>query len=134
MKTDKNGCSTTAKGEEKYETFYSPNKKIKLFQYDFRSNSGELFSCVGVSLAECRKKKKEWLESQKPLKKIVYYQPVLTEKEMFENDLFSWQVYRSYANAKRDFPNHEIKEYTGDDIENPLYIDDKDFFQKLNRK
>ena len=94
-----------------------------MFQYDFRTNTGELFSCVGQTLAECRKKKEEWLYAQNPLKKTVYYQPVLTEKEMFENDIFSWQVYASLENAKKDFPNHEIKEYSGDDIENPVYID-----------
>jgi hypothetical protein len=134
MKTDKNGCSTTKKGEERIETFYSP-KKIKLFQYDYRHNeTGELFSCVGQTLAECRRKKDDWLTAQKPLKETVYYQPVLTEREMFENDMYSWFVYRSLENAKRDFPNHKIKEYSGNDIEEPVYIDDVDFYQKLNRK
>jgi hypothetical protein len=122
MKTDKNGCSITANDQEQYEVFYSP-KKIKLYQYDFRTSEGNLFSCVGQSLAECRKKKNEWLQAVKPLKKTVYYQPVLTEREMFENDVFSWHVYRSLMNAKKDFPNNEIKEYSGDDIENPVYVD-----------
>jgi hypothetical protein len=67
MKTDKNGCSTTKKGEEQYEIFYTPRKK-KMFQYDFRNESGELFSCIGLTLAECRQKKKDYFEAQKPEK------------------------------------------------------------------
>lgn len=62
MKNDVNGCSTTAKGTENYETFspsHRPNQTF--FQYDYRHTDGKLFSCVAPSLEKCREKKDSWL-------------------------------------------------------------------------
>ena len=59
----------------------------------------------------------------------VYYQPKLTDKEFIENDLYSFEVFKSKAKAQKVFPNKEIIEYRGDDIENPTFVDDQ-FFDK----
>lgn len=53
MKTDVNGCSTCPNGTEQYETFRGTRGR-QLYQYDFRYEDGELFSCVKPSLEECR--------------------------------------------------------------------------------
>lgn len=63
MKTDKNGCSTCQPGKEQYETFTMQGKKY--VQYDYRTESGELFACVKPTLAECRQKRDLWLEESK---------------------------------------------------------------------
>jgi len=56
MKTDVNGCSTTAKGTENFERFQSKvNGRYQWFyQYDYRTSKGNLFSCVKSTLAKCR--------------------------------------------------------------------------------
>jgi len=56
MKTDLNGCSTTAKGQENYEKFQTKvNGRYQWFyQYDYRTQSGELFTCVKPTLEKCR--------------------------------------------------------------------------------
>ncbi|MBO5054622.1 MAG: DUF3873 family protein [Muribaculaceae bacterium] len=62
-----NGVSTTQRGQEQYETFYSAHrsKRISRIMYVFRTEDGELFSTVAPTLAECRKKRDEWLKSRK---------------------------------------------------------------------
>lgn len=59
MITDKNGCSTTIAGQEQYEKFTVGfgRRKRTAFQYDFRNESGELFSCVASSVEACRAKR-----------------------------------------------------------------------------
>jgi len=57
-----------------------------------------------------------------------YYQPKLTEREMIQNDFYSFFVYSLRENAERDFPNHEIVEYSNGDIEDPTFIDVADSF------
>lgn len=61
-----NGVSTTAKGEQ-YEIFYSAHKgkKVQRVMYDYRDTDNELFSCVAPTLAECRRKRDEWLKAKK---------------------------------------------------------------------
>ena len=54
-----NGCSVCQPGRENYTSFTA-----KRWQYDYRTESGELFSCVGESLDNCRAKRDLWL-SQK---------------------------------------------------------------------
>ncbi len=61
MKTDTNGCSTTVAGDENYEPFYSPVLRKNLIQYDYRTNDNRLFSCVGKTLEDCRRKRDIWL-------------------------------------------------------------------------
>lgn len=59
-----------------------------------------------------------------PTEGAVYYQPILSDEEWNEHRWFnSFNVYRSYWNAKKAFPNNEIGAYSGDDIEDPTYMD-----------
>ncbi|WP_289741175.1 DUF3873 family protein [uncultured Duncaniella sp.] len=62
-----NGVSTTQRGQEQYETFFSAHrgKRISRIMYDFRTDNGELFSTVAPTLTECRKRRDEWLKSRK---------------------------------------------------------------------
>lgn len=60
MKTDIKGISTCKKGEEHFEFFKSIINKKRLIQYEYRSNEGELFTCVAPTLEECRRKMHSW--------------------------------------------------------------------------
>ena len=59
---NKKGCSTCAPGCENYTTYTTTlrGKRVKRYQYDYRTQDGILFSYVGKSLAECREKRDEW--------------------------------------------------------------------------
>ena len=63
MKSDVNGCSTCPKGQEQYEEFTMGRKKY--VQYDYRTEDGELFSCVKIDLAKCRFARDMWLANRK---------------------------------------------------------------------
>jgi hypothetical protein len=52
-----------------------------------------------------------------------YYQPELSVEEWESGKLASFQVYRDWLNAKKDYPNHNIKMYSGNDIEEPTFVD-----------
>lgn len=56
----------------------------------------------------------------------IYYQPILSRDEWEKGELASFHVYRDLFNAKKDYPNHQIAAYSGDDIEEPVYVDDED--------
>ena len=51
-----------------------------------------------------------------------YYQPELFDSE-WGNRLYSFEVYRDKLKCQFDFPDREIKEFTGNDITNPVYVD-----------
>jgi hypothetical protein len=53
----------------------------------------------------------------------VYYQPELSVTEWESGKLASFQVYRDWLNAKKDYPNHNIIMYSGNDIEQPTFVD-----------
>jgi len=57
---NKNGCSVVIPGSERHAVFSWRDQKH--FQYDFRTLDGNLFSCVGKSLSECRQKRDKWLK------------------------------------------------------------------------
>ena len=57
--------------------------------------------------------------------KTIYYQPILNEGEWENLDIYSFEVYYSFEKCKKDFPNHTIAAYSGDDIENPTYRDNQ---------
>ena len=48
---------------------------------------------------------------------IGIFQPVLSDEEWAEHKLASFQVYSSKEKALEDWPNHEIKEFCLDEIE-----------------
>lgn len=59
MKTDINGCSTCANGTENYEVFRAHGKTY--YQYDYRTENGNLFSTTAPTLEICRKRRDKWL-------------------------------------------------------------------------
>lgn len=61
---NKNGCSVCQPGKKNYATYTTKlgRKIVKMYQYDYRTESGELFACVAPTLDECRKKRDEWLK------------------------------------------------------------------------
>lgn len=56
-------ASTCQPGTEQWESYYSAILRRDLFQYDYRTHDGALFSCVGKSLEVCRAKRDAWLAS-----------------------------------------------------------------------
>jgi len=55
----------------------------------------------------------------------VYYQPIMSDAQWNEHrDFNSFDVYNSFEKAKADFPDCEIGAYSGDDIENPNFVDE----------
>jgi hypothetical protein len=64
MKTDINGSSTCAKGQENYEVFTNRlfHCSKTLVQYDYRHTNGKLFSCVKSSLENCKIARDLWLK------------------------------------------------------------------------
>lgn len=63
MAMTENGISTTtAPGQEQYESYPHPFKRrVTLCQYDYRHTDGTLFSCVAPSLEDARAKRDQWL-------------------------------------------------------------------------
>ena len=53
------------KGEEQYEKFQKRVKGTRtmrnVYQYDYRTPQGELFSCIGRTLDSARRKRDTWL-------------------------------------------------------------------------
>ena len=39
-------------------------KRVRMYQYDYRTESGELFSCCAPTLEACRERRDKWLNSQ----------------------------------------------------------------------
>lgn len=68
MKTDINGVSQCQKGCENYERF--THRRKTFYQYEYRAEDGELFTCVKPTLSECRKARDEHF---KPV--VVVYTP-----------------------------------------------------------
>lgn len=53
-----------------------------------------------------------------------YYQPDLPDELWGTPEgLWTFDVYHSKEKAQADFPDYEIKEYSGDDIEDPTFVD-----------
>lgn len=63
---DNRGCSICTSGSERYETFNTRmgRKTVKRVQYDYRHTDGELFSCVGKTLEDCRERRNKWLNER----------------------------------------------------------------------
>lgn len=57
-----NGCSVCEVGKENYTTSIAGAfRGTEYYQYDYRHTNGELFTCIGKSLEECRQKREVWL-------------------------------------------------------------------------
>jgi hypothetical protein len=48
------------KGESQYEVFFT-SRKVKMVQYDYRAENGQLFSCVRKSIKECMEAADRWM-------------------------------------------------------------------------
>lgn len=55
----------------------------------------------------------------------VYYQPNYNEAIWDKANFESHCVYHHLHNAELDFPNLDIIEFSGDDIENPTFMDEE---------
>jgi len=58
------GCSTCPPGAERYEWYWAWPGKLRL-QYDYRTENGDLFSCVSTTLQNARDRRDKWLEKRK---------------------------------------------------------------------
>jgi hypothetical protein len=59
MTTD--AISTCPPGKEQYEKYYSYTLKKWLFQYEYRTKGGNLFTCTTDTLEGARQKRDEWI-------------------------------------------------------------------------
>lgn len=59
MKSDIKGVSQCPRGQEQWEEFELYGKTR--IQYDYRTLSGRLFSCVAKSLDEARERRAKWM-------------------------------------------------------------------------
>ena len=61
-----NGCSVCQPGSENYCTYITRlrGKRVKMYQYDYKTDSGELFTCCAPTLEKCREKRDAWLKSK----------------------------------------------------------------------
>lgn len=55
---NENGYSVCQPGKENYTTYNTRliGKRVRMYQYDYRTESGELFSCCAPTLEACSKK------------------------------------------------------------------------------
>jgi hypothetical protein len=62
----RNGLSFCGKGKEKYVTFCPAHCPGETYhQYDYRNTGGELFSTIGKSLEDCRRRCDEWIQKKR---------------------------------------------------------------------
>lgn len=63
---NKNGCSVCQLGKENYCTFSIKlkGKVRRMYQYDYRTESGDLFATVAPTLKQCREERDIWLSSR----------------------------------------------------------------------
>jgi len=54
-----------------------------------------------------------------------YYQPDLSTKQWESGVLNSWEVFKSKELAQKSFPKNDILEYSGEDIEEHTFVDNK---------
>lgn len=61
---NKNGCSVCQPGSENYCTYTTRLrcKNVRMYQYDYRTEKGELFACCAPTLEKCREKRDAWLK------------------------------------------------------------------------
>ena len=55
---DERGCSVCQPSKENYTTYNTR------YQYDYRTESGELFACCAPTLEACRERRDKWLSSR----------------------------------------------------------------------
>lgn len=62
---DERGCSVCQPGKENYCTYTTKlrGKRVRMYQYDYCTENGELFSCCAPTLEVCRERLDKWLQS-----------------------------------------------------------------------
>jgi hypothetical protein len=65
MKSDINGNSQCTAGSENFESFKSTATGRTMYQYDYRTADGRLFSTVSPDLDVCRKRRDAWMKGKK---------------------------------------------------------------------
>jgi hypothetical protein len=50
--------------QEQHEYYKDSVSKKRRCQYDYRDSDGTLFSCVRLTLEDCRRARDEWLEKR----------------------------------------------------------------------
>lgn len=105
MRTDNNGCSTCANGTEQYETFTARigRKTIKRVQYDYRTENGELFSCVAPTLDAARERRDNWLRAK---------ETITLEFDQYNRAFVSEDTFRAYLQQTAEEGDYE-KERNG---------------------
>jgi len=112
MKTDKKGCSTCPAGKESYEKYWSKIESKYLYQYDYRNETGKLFSCVSDSLEKCRARRDAWNET-------IAVACILQQKQKMEinmnwiNKLINRLETRCYKQAVKEYQEDEYYENMG---------------------
>ena len=99
MKTDKKGCSTCLPGEEQYEKFKKGKKTY--IQYDYRTENGELFSCIDLSLENCRTRRDKWQNSDNELCWLIIITTRASLDEFDESE---------YTTVIKQFPENQEQE------------------------
>ena len=63
---NKNGCRVCQPGKENYCTYTVKikGKPKRMYQYDYRTESGDLFATVAPTLKACREERDIWLSSR----------------------------------------------------------------------
>lgn len=61
---NKNGYSVCIAGSESYCTYTTRlrGKRVRMYQYDYRTEGGKLFACCAPTLAKYREKRDAWLK------------------------------------------------------------------------
>ena len=51
---------------ENYTTYTTKlgRKRVRMYQYDYRTESGELFACCAPTLEACRERRDKWLDAK----------------------------------------------------------------------
>lgn len=114
MKTDVNGVSQCQPGCENYETF--THRRKKFYQYEYRAEDGELFTCVKPTLTECRKAKDEYF---KPV--TVVYTPAEFKEKGFDGEIAKYMREHTNTAIVGDIPGvdrHVIRYRTHKDWTN----------------
>lgn len=62
MKSDIKGVSQCKPGQENFETFDYGKKEY--ITYDYRTESGKLFSCIAPTVEKCRVKRDRWAQEE----------------------------------------------------------------------
>lgn len=97
MKTDLNGVSQCQPGCENYETF--THRRKKFYQYEYRAEDGELFTCVKPTLSECRAARDEHF---KPV--VVVYTPEEFKTKGFDGEIAKYMREHNNTAIVGDIP------------------------------